>query len=38
MSDAKKYNLAISKSTGILSKLVADQHQPIIGDKMPEEA
>lgn len=30
MHDEEKYELAISKAAGILSKLVSDQHQPII--------
>lgn len=38
MHDEEKYDLAISKSAGILSKLVSDQHQPIIEGKTPEEA
>ncbi len=38
MHDEEKYDLAMSKSVGILSKLVADQHQPIIKGKTPEEA
>lgn len=36
--DKKKYNLTISKSIGILSKLISDQYQPIIKSKTPEEA
>ena len=36
--DEEKYDLAMSKAAGILSKLVADQHQPIIESKTPEEA
>lgn len=36
--DEEKYDLAVSKAAGILSKLVADQHQPIIEGKPPEEA
>lgn len=38
MHDEEKYDLAMSKSAGILSKLVSDQHQPIIEGKTPEEA
>lgn len=38
MHDEEKRDLAMSKASGILSKLVADQHQPIIEDKTPEEA
>ncbi len=38
MHDEEKYDLVMSKSVGILSKLVADQHQPIIEGKTPEEA
>ena len=38
MHNEKKYDLAMSKSLGILSKLVADQHQLIIEGKTPEEA
>lgn len=37
MHDEEKYDLAMSKSAGILSKLVSDQHQPIIEGKTPEE-
>lgn len=38
MHDKEKYDLAMSKSAGIFSKLVSDQHQPIIEGKTPEEA
>lgn len=38
MHDEEKYDLAMSKSVGILSKLISDQHQPIIEGKTPEEA
>ncbi len=38
MHDEEKYNLAMSKAAGIISKLVADQHQPIIEGKSPQEA
>ena len=38
MHDEEKYDLAMSKSAGILSKLISDQHQPIIEGKTPEEA
>lgn len=34
----KKYDFTISKSTGILSKFIVDQHQPIIKGKMLEKA
>lgn len=37
MHDEEKYDIAMSKSAGILSKLVSDQHQPIIEGKTPEE-
>lgn len=37
MQDEEKYNLVISKAAGILSKLVSNQHQPIIESKTPEE-
>lgn len=37
MHDEEKYDLAMSKSAGILSKLVSDQHQSIIEGKTPEE-
>ncbi len=36
--DEKKYDLARSKAAGIISKLVADQHQPIIEGKSSQEA
>lgn len=36
--DEKKYDLAMSKLAGILSKLVANQYQVIIKGKIPEEA
>lgn len=36
--DKEKYNLAMSKSADILSKLIANQYQPIIKGKIPEEA
>ncbi len=36
--DEENYDLAMSKSISILSKLVADQHQLIIEGKTPEEA
>ncbi len=35
--DKEKYDLAMSKATGILSKIVSNQHQQIIEDKTPEE-
>ncbi len=35
--DEEKYDLVMSKATGILSKIVSDQHQPIIEGKTPEE-
>ncbi len=38
MHDEEKYDLAISKAAGIISKPVADQHQPIIKGKSPKEA
>ena len=38
MHDEEKYDLAMSKAAGIISKLVADQHQPIIERKSPQEA
>ncbi len=38
MHDEEKYDLAMSKFVGILSKLVANQHQPIIEGKMSEKA
>ena len=38
MHDEEKYDLAMSKAAGILSKIVSDQHQPIIEGKSPQEA
>ncbi len=38
MHDKKKYDLAISKAAGIISKLVSNQHQSIIEGKSPQEA
>lgn len=38
MHDEEKYDLAMSKASGILSKIVSDQHQPIIEGKSPQEA
>ena len=38
MHNKKKYELTMSKFVGILSKFVANQHQPIIEDKTPKEA
>ncbi len=38
MHDDEKYDFAMSKSVGILFKLVVDQHQLIIEGKMLEEA
>lgn len=37
MQDEKQYDLAMSKAASILSKLVSDQHRPIIESKTPEE-
>lgn len=37
MYDEEKYDLAMSKSAGILSKLVANQYQQIIKGKTLEE-
>lgn len=37
MQDEEKYDLAMSKAAGILSKLVSNQHQPIIKGKTLEE-
>lgn len=34
----EKYDKAMSKASGIIAKLVADQHQPIIEGKTPQEA
>ena len=36
--DKDKYDLAMSKAAGILSKLFCDQYQPIIEGKSPQEA
>lgn len=38
MHDEEKYDLAMSKAAGIISKLVSDQHQPTIEGKSPQEA
>ncbi len=38
MYDKKRYDLAISKVAGIIIKLVADQHQPIINGKSLKKA
>ena len=38
MHEKEEYDLAMSKAAGIISKLVADQHQPIIEGKSPQEA
>ena len=38
MHDKEKYDLAMSKAAKILSKIVSDQHQPIIEGKSPQEA
>lgn len=38
MHEEEKYDFAISKSIDILSKLVVNQHKPIIEGKTPEEA
>lgn len=35
---AEKYDKRMSKAAGIISRLVADQHQPIIEGKTPQEA
>ena len=37
MKNKEKYHLAMSKAVGIISKLVSDQHQPIIEGKSPQE-
>ena len=37
MHNKEKYNLAMSKAAGILSKIVFDQHQLIIEGKSPQE-
>lgn len=37
MRDKEKYDLTINKAVGIFSKLVFNQHQPIIEGKTPEE-
>lgn len=37
IQDEEKYNLAMSKATDILSKLVSNQHQSIIKGKTLEE-
>lgn len=34
----EKYDKAMSKVAGIISKLVANQHQPIIKRKTPQKA
>ena len=34
----ENFDLAISKAAGIISKLVANQHQPIIEAMSPQEA
>ncbi len=38
LHEEKKYDKAMSKAAGIISKLVSDQHQPIIKGKTPQEA
>ena len=38
MNNKEKYDLAMRKTAGIISKLVADQHQPIIKRKSPQKA
>lgn len=38
MHNDENYNMAMSKAAGIISKLVSDQHQPIIEGKSPQEA
>ena len=38
MHDEKKYDLAMNTAAGMISKLVADQHQPIIEGKSLQEA
>ena len=38
MYDEEKYDLAMSKAVGILSKIVSNQHQPIIESKSLQEA
>lgn len=34
----EKHHKAMNKAAGIISKLISDQHQPIIAGKTPQEA